>query len=154
MANTTDHRIYESSYRLGRRITRESAVFYSTVRRSGGGVRREPYPTNRQVMYRSSNWPQRIQHAEDLYEVDVLWSAAMLSDVSINRRANNRTESNDPFMNRVFELGLYDLVVDDEDRNLVKAMRYAAVCASFVMDHVDVLERQVCARLIIHPVNQ
>jgi len=74
----------------------------------------------------------------------MIWSAALVTDSKLLERKDFPSTHKDKFLNDLIEYGTLDRM-EGEPRNASeeKSMRYAAVCSSFVYDHVVNLEQKV-----------
>ena len=75
---------------------------------------------------------------------DMMWSAALITDSKLLERKVFPNTHKDEFLYDLIEYGVMDRM-EGEPRNASeeKSMRYAAVCSSFVYDHVVNLEQKV-----------
>jgi hypothetical protein len=143
MANTTQDRVHRSVSDRYATISRTSATFHSHTGRLINGTR-EVYPTNKQIRRLAGALNARDHTAGHLARDDLIWSAAMVSDVKLKKRSEAIPEYRDEYLDDLISVGILDRQ-DGDVRNAAeeKSMRYAASCSSMVMDHVTALESKV-----------
>jgi hypothetical protein len=106
--------------------------------------RREAYPSNQDIQNLARRPNARNESLGYLSSDDMIWSAALVTDSKLLERKGFPSLHKDEFFNDLIEYGVLDRM-EGEPRNASeeKSMRYAAVCSSFVYDHVVILEQKV-----------
>lgn len=143
MANTNQNTIYQARFDTLATISRRSNEYHRFSSRMIDN-RREPYPTNLEIQRRASNRANRFKEIGYLSKKDIVWSAAIHTDIALDRRSRQEATRRDTFLEDLIEVGLYDRT-GGEVRNDAEetSMRYTSACTSAVMDHVVRLESRV-----------
>ena len=143
MANTNQNTVYTATYDNTQTIGRRSHTFHRFTNRKIGGTR-EQYPTNSEIQRHAADQANRFHEIGYLSKKDIVWSAAIAADVSLDRCSRRNTTGRDKFLEDLIEVGLYDRVHGEtRDPAEEMAMRYTSACTSAVMDHTERLLKRV-----------
>jgi hypothetical protein len=143
MSHTTANSTARSLSDPFQHISRRNAVSNRYTSRMFAG-RREAYPSNEDIQRLARRPNARNESLGHLSADDMIWSAALVTDSKLLERKDFPATHKDEFLNDLIEYGVMDRM-EGEPRNPSeeKSMRYAAVCSSFVYDHVVNLEQKV-----------
>jgi hypothetical protein len=143
MSHTTANTVVRSRYDNYQTISRRNTTANRYTSRMYAG-RREAYPSNQDIQNLCRRPNARNESLGHLSADDMMWSAALITDSKLVERKDYPATHKDEFLYDLIEYGVMDRM-EGEPRNASeeKSMRYAAVCSSFVYDHVVNLEQKV-----------
>jgi len=143
MSHTTANIVAHSLSDPYQSISRRNTVANRFTSRMFSG-RREAYPSNQDIQRLARHPNTHNKTLGHLSADDMMWSAALVTDSKLLERKDFPATHKDEFLNDLIEYGVMDCM-EGEPRNASeeKSMRYAAVCSSFVYDHVVNLEQKV-----------
>ena len=140
MSHTTANTIARSLFDPYQSISRRNVVANRFTGRMFSG-RREAYPSNQEIQHLSRRPNACNKSLGHLSSDDMVWSTALITDSKLLERMDFPATHKDEFLYDLLEYGVMDRM-EGEPRNASeeKSMRYAAVCSSFMYDHVVNLE--------------
>jgi len=83
-----------------------------------------------------------------LFWEDLIWSTAIVSNQKLKLHSEFPEIHWDEYLQDLLSTGIFDHIGEEhQDNTKEKFMRYAAVCTSFVFDHVTTLEQKVMLKI-------